>query len=252
MNKLPCFLLPLFLFPAIQTVNFSENRPIDFNIDDGLVAWYSFDSCDARDDSGNGSDGKMYGTVECWCGVKNDGLLLDGRNDYLVFEGTVNRYFNTSDFTVSFYFRPTGKSVFKQSLLSKRALCDENNMLDILFSENELEVEFHETEHKDFPGLSTFTEGNQWYHYVLVRKGIQSFSYINGVMRQKSRRCSGVDISNKALLSFADSPCIGGGTRRFRGVVDELRIYDRAMSEKEVMLLYEANPIEQALQDCFS
>ena len=248
MNKLHFFFLPaflLFFFP-------SGKKQSNFNIDKGLVAWYSFDSCDARDDTGNGSDGKMFGTVECWCGVKNDGLLLDGKNDYIVFEGVVNRYFNTSDFTLSFYFRPKGKSIFKQSLVSKRAVCEDSTMLDIQVLDSELAVDFHETKSKDFPGLSTFLEGKQWYHYVLVRKGTQSFSYINGNLRQKSRRCSGVDISNDSPLMISNSPCIGGGIRRFRGVIDELRVYDRAMSEKEVMLLYESNPIEQAQQDCFS
>ncbi len=151
MNKLHLFLFPAFFFLFSP----SGKKETNFQIDKGLVAWYSFDSCDARDDSGNGSDGKMFGTVECWCGVKNDGLLLDGRNDYIIFEGMVNRYFNTSDFTLSFYFRPTGKSIFKKSLLSKRAICEDSTMLDIQFSASELDVEFHETAQKDFPGLST-------------------------------------------------------------------------------------------------
>lgn len=248
MNKRHFSLLPALLFIFLP----SGKKQSTGHIDDGLVAWYSFDSCDARDDSGNGSDGKMYGTVECWCGVKNDGLLLDGKNDYIVFEGLVNRYFNTSDFTISFYFRPTGKTLFKQSLLSKRADCGDSLMLDIKILDTEIDVDFHETESKDFPGLSTYLEGNQWYHYTLVREGTQSFSYINGGLRQKSRRCSGVDISNDAPLSIGNSPCLGGGIRRFRGVIDELRVYDRALPEEEVMQLYDENPIEQAQQDCFS
>ena len=112
MNKLSFFLLPMWLVFIFPISNQNNNH-----IDDGLIAYYSFDNCDARDDSGLGSDGKMFGTVECWCGGQNDCLLLDGKNDYIEFHGFVNKHFNTSDFTISFYFRQSEQSVFKQSLI---------------------------------------------------------------------------------------------------------------------------------------
>ncbi len=248
MNKLPILFLLLLCTSASRTGFGSEK----INIEDGLVAYYSFDNCDARDDSGNGSDGKLFGTVECWCGVKDDGLLLDGKNDYIEFEGMVNRYFNTSDFTISFYFRPMSKSLFKQSLLSKRSECTEDHLLDIQVRDEEIIVDVRQSDWKDYPGLSTHLDGQQWYQYTLVRKGTLAFSYINGALRQKSHRCSGVDISNETPLSIGNSPCVGGTLRRFRGVIDELRVYDRALGEKEVQQLYEAHPIELAQQDCFS
>jgi len=247
MNKLSFFLLPLWLVVTFPISNQNKNH-----IDDGLIAYYSFDNCDARDDSGLGSDGKMFGTVECWCGVKDDGLLLDGKNDYIEFHGFVNKHFNTSDFTISFYFRTIDQSIFKQSLISKRTDCTEEQMLDIQVWQNTLDVDFHETDWKDYEGLSVDTHGSQWYHYALVRKGTKAYSYLNGDLMVEARRCSGVDISNDTPLSIGNSPCIGGSMRRFRGVIDELRVYDRALDLKEVLQLYQENPIEQAQQDCFS
>ena len=247
MNKLPLHLLPFFFLISLP-ISIEKHS----HIDDSLVAYYSFDNCDARDDSGMGSDGKLFGTVECWCGVKDDGLLLDGVNDYIEFQGRINKYFNTSDFTISFYYRPTGASVYKQSLLSKRTNCDEENMLDIQVWPNSLDVDFHETDWKDFEGISADTYGQAWHHYTLVRKGIRAYSYINGQMVSESRRCSGVNISNETPLSIGNSPCVGGTLRRFKGVIDELRIYDRALEQREVLQLYLENPIEKAQQDCFS
>ena len=246
MNKYSLLFLPfIFLIPFSITVkkHFQE---------DGLIAYYSFDNCDARDDTGKASDGKLFGTVECWCGVKDDGLLLDGVNDYIEFQGNVNKYFNTSDFTLSFYFRPVGSSPYKQSLISKRTDCNEENMLDIQVWANALNVDFHENDWKDFEGISPDTYGQQWYHYTLVRKGIRAYSYLNGQMVAEARRCSGVDISNETPLSIGNSPCLGGGLRRFKGVIDELRVYDRALEQQEILQLYMENPIERAQQDCFS
>ena len=219
---------------------------------EGLVAYYSFNKCDARDDSGNGSNGRMFGNIACWCGVEGDGLLLDGIDDYLEFEGRVNRYFTTSDFTVSFYIKPEQHLPFRQSLLSKRETSAEAHMLDLLlnFGAQTLETQVHETEHKFFPGLSPEVAPAGWMHFALVRDGFRAFTYINGQLRQESFRCSGIDISNNALLSFSNSPRLSEGARRFKGVIDELRIYDRALTDEEMLSLYEMYPVENALMDC--
>jgi hypothetical protein len=40
------------------------------------------------------------------------------------------------------------------------------------------------------------------------------------------------------------------GVKRFKGVLDELRVYDYALSPEEVEALYKLYPIESAEQDC--
>lgn len=220
----------------------------------GLVAYYSFNDCEAFDQTGNGSNGKLFGNIQCWCGIDQQGLLFDGFDDYVEFEGLVNKYFNTTDFTISFYIKPEQRSVFKQSLLSKRADCTEDFMLDIQLDQNNKEVftDFHESPEKDYPFISPPYEETGWMHYALVRNGVQAHTYINGELVMKGVRCSGVDIFNGALLSFSNSPCIGtDGTRRFKGVLDELRVYDRALGKEEIEQLYNRYPIESATQDCY-
>lgn len=241
-----------YLFSLIALLFFSfAFRPL-FSPEDGLVAYYSFNSCDARDDSGNGSDGRLFGNVGCWCGIEDDGLLLDGIDDYIEFNGVVNRYFSTSDFTLSFYVKPEQYLLFRQSLLSKRANCTQEHMLDLLLNlgQGQMETYVHESEFKYYPGLSPSVEKGGWMHFALVREGFRASTYINGQLRQQSFRCSGVDIGNEALLSFSNSPCLAEGARRFKGVIDELRVYDRALTEQEVRSLYEMYPVENALQDC--
>jgi hypothetical protein len=237
------------IFFIIPFISFLAEDP-----DSSLIAYYSFDNCDARDDSGFGSDGKMYGYPECWCGVKDDGLLFDGKDDYLVFEGIVNRYFSTSDLTVSFFIRPEVSMPFKRQLLSKRDSCNQGPQLDFQFngSFQRVDIECRENEYNYFSGLSADSDAQMWQHIVLVRKGIYAYTFINGTLRQKSRKCRGVDISNDAFLRFSDSPCMGEGLRRFKGVLDELKIFDRAFSEEEVLRLFRSVPLEQANQDCFS
>lgn len=241
----------LFLLGAFTI----STAPPHSSLEDGLVAYYSFNYCDARDESGNGSDGELFGSVSCWCGIEDDGLLLDGGAGYIEFPGKVNRYFNTSDFTVSFYFKSEQYLVFQQSLLSKRKDCDEFNMFDLMLDLNNREVHtsVHETPEKYYSGLSPALDTTNWIHFALVREGTRAYTFINGELHRQSFRCSGVDITNDAVLSFSNSPCVQSGqARRFKGVLDELRVYGRALSPDEVRALYQEHPVENAVMDCVS
>ena len=248
----PTLVLLLWLCPALMMTPQTDSS---FDFDEDLVAYYSFNQCDARDDTNNGSDGQLYGSVGCRCGIEGEGLQFDGGDDYIEFGGVVNRYFNTTDFTISFYIKPKGLSVFRQSLLSKREVCDEYNMLDLLLDKQQgiIDTEVHETPEKDYPNLSPSYPGGSWIHFTLTRRGTRAYTYINGVQQRRSARCSGVDISNLASLAFGNSPCVAkGGARRFSGVLDELRIYDRALTEEEVLMLYMRYPVDRDESDCLS
>ena len=229
--------------------------PTSINLNHRLIAHYTFDQCDARDDTGNGSDGQLFGNVDCWCGIRNDGLLFDGVNNYIEFTGPVNRYFSTSNFTISFYFKSWQQTIFRQSLLSKRTNCTEYNMFDLqLDAQNKLvDTDIHETPLKDYKEVSPYYLEQGWHHYALVRAGSTVYTYMDGELQKKGFRCSGVDIGNSTPLSFSNSPCISrSGTRRFKGVLDEMRIYDRALSQEEIQALYLLNPIEDANADCLT
>ena len=242
----------LSLFFALAQI---LTTPDPVNLREGLIAHYSFNNCDATDDSGNDSNGVLFGDMGCWCGIEDDGLLFDGVDDYLVFNGTVNDYFTTSDFTISFYIRPEKNSVFRQSLLSKRMECDLNNMFDLSLNMNTqiMDTKIYETPNKYYPELSPEITSNGWFQITLVREGLRARTYINGELQREGFRCSGVDITNGALLSFSNTPCLENGSiRRFKGVLDELRVYERALSEEEVKMLYELNPVENASMDCYA
>ncbi len=244
-----------FLTLLGMMVLFSGKKPWYFDSSKGLVAYYSFNQCDARDDSGNGSHGEIYGKTRCWCGIEGEGLLLDGKNNYVTFNGPVNDYFNTMDFTVSFYFKSEKYDVFAQSMLSKAEDCDEYNYLDLLVNRRigEVTSKVYETPAKYYKDLSPPLDSTSWMHFALVREGFRAMTFINGQLRTESYRCSGVDLGNKAPLSFSNSPCLfSGRARRFQGIIDELRIYDRALTIDEVEQLYMLHPIENANMDCVS
>ncbi|HEY1174034.1 MAG TPA: LamG domain-containing protein [Verrucomicrobiae bacterium] len=75
---------------------------------------------------------------------------------------------------------------------------------------------------------------NSWYHFVLTKQGSTYVTYINGL---KSAQTNG-----PSVLSYINSPLRLGnveGANGFQGKVDDLRIYNRALSENEVQELGE-------------
>jgi hypothetical protein len=221
----------------------------------GLVAHYTFNACDARDDSGQGSHGTLLGRTGCYCGVEGQGLLFDGGSGRLEFSGKVNQCFSTTDFSLSFYIRPLQYSPHPQSLFSKRFLCNDEHLLDLQYDwENrEIVTEFRENSYIAYNGLDTPAEAGPWIHFALVREGQRAYTYINGEPRRESLRCSGVDIGNGTPFSFSSSPCLSTGyVQGFRGILDEVRVYHRALSNLEVRQLYLLHPVEHAETDCYA
>ena len=82
--KVPFFRRADFLIPfAIATaliISVSVVSAVD--LERGLVAYYSFDDCSAKDLSGNGNDGIIYG-AKCVNGKFGKALSFDGVNDYV-------------------------------------------------------------------------------------------------------------------------------------------------------------------------
>lgn len=243
-----------FLFVFFVAM-FIGNPPINHSLDNDLIAHYSFDDCTARDLTGNGAHGQLFGAIDCWCGVDQQGLLFDGINDYLEFSGDVNKYFGSSDFTLSFYVRSFSPTIFPQSLISKRTDCTDDYVLDVRYNKGsgKIDTDIKQSDINFHKEISPEIGETQWIHYAIVREGPWASTYINGVLQKSSKRCRAVDITNDAILSFSNSPCIRSGkSRRFKGVLDEVKVFGRALMEEEVNMLYLLHPVEDAELDCVS
>lgn len=207
----------------------------------GLIAYYPFDDCTADDFSPNlnGGNGTVVGNPVCDCGVMGDAMVFDGIDDHIFFSGNVNALFERNDFTISFYFKPFD-AITSQNILSKRVDCTgDASVLNIeyLLSLNFITTDLQETPTKKI-SLSSNLDLTCWHHYVLMRENRRVRLYLNGRLIDEKVTSSVLDLTNAALLRIADSPCIGQTTERFRGKLDELRIYNRPLSDEEVLELY--------------
>ena len=210
----------------------------------GLTARYTFDG--NLEDATGASDnaGRPEGSPSFGCGVIGSSLSLDGAGSFVRIPGAtsnnVNREFNQEDFTVGLYFKPIGNTGATQTLISKRDTnC--NNLqffavtyspptatLSVIFRQNNQVAEVTRPIVNDFC----------WQHVVVTRAGTDIRLYLNAEEVGETTTTSRVDVTNAGQLRIGAANCSGPGESGFRGLLDEVRIYNRALNVLEVAGLY--------------
>ena len=214
-------------------------------IEAGLVAYYSFDNCDAADQTANGADGVITGSPECVCGLSGSALRLDGLDDYIQFLGNFDIVFS-ADFTLSFFFKPDATAGV-QDIFSKREACGIDSTFSLRFNAASKTVLVELSEN-----LQIFAEAEApldltkcWHHVALVRRNNEIFLYYNGTLASTDGTTTLVNVENNGIFSIANSPCLTQGEMRYRGSLDEVKLFNRALSSSEIESLF--FPVDEIL-----
>ncbi|HFC00288.1 MAG TPA: LamG domain-containing protein [Phaeodactylibacter sp.] len=208
-----------------------------------LVAYYPFENGKAKDYTNRGGKGKIYGRLQIVDGVKGEALRFDGGNHNIVFKGKVNRYLRgKKDFTISFYFRSDDLAQ-RSSILGKRRRCDGHRMFDLRFANGKINAELYQ---KEYPQIKNNTRAivpnTNWHHYVYVRRGNTVRLFVDGRLEDSGQIRRIIPIDDEAYFAINASPCKGiNGTGNLRGSIDELKIFNVALTKKGVHHLFEKN-----------
>lgn len=215
----------------------------------GLVAHWSFDNCDATDDSDNGHNGTIYGNPQCVDGEKGKAFSFDGTDDYI--EVPNDPSLNPSAVTISAWMKVN-------DFPSSGSWC--NNQWQLLvFKKNSLNANFEGYIISIGNGIDNIkgtvcagtssaagqqvgacsTEQlqlNRWYHVAATITAEEVKIYVNGSL--EDTQITGFP------LDHGDRPLFFGHTGEwcegyFNGVLDEVRIYNRALTEAEIQALYD-------------
>lgn len=209
------------------------------------IAYFPFDG-NANDESGNGNHGTVKGaTLTEGKDGNDDSAYFFNNNDYI---NLGNRDFldNVVDFTLSTWLYHT-------------SLTQDNDIFTIglHYRKRPLVIWRDEAKSDHYAFLVTDSEGdysgvkytnyipkiNEWTHFVLVFKGNDKAEvYINGI---KDSSFDMTDIDN--VVGNSDLYTIGNDNshrtlKSFDGKIDEIKIYDRALSEIEINELYSEEP----------
>lgn len=201
------------------------------------VAHWTFDegSGDIAGDSAGANHGALYGAT--WtAGQINGALRFDGRDDYV--DCGSSHSLAPETMTLAFWVRPQG-NVSYQYILGKAVdigySCDYRVSTS---SGGQLEFRFGE-------GMGTAITvrssselvADQWSHVAVVRAGSVARLYLNGEL-EKSGSYSFAPTHKGHTLRIGSTGTSEGWAGYFEGKIDDVRIYDFALSDTQIEQLY--------------
>jgi pimeloyl-ACP methyl ester carboxylesterase len=212
----------------------SDPDPID--LEKGIVAYYPFDG-NANDESGNGNNGTIYGAnlIEDRFGKQDSALYFDGVDDYIVIPDLLSH--DIQSLSISAWVLPEthnsgvpGHVIYKGTEKGEAVLKVSNNGDLASFA---VKLGFNDW----YQVNSAIPTQNSYVHLVgTYKKGEAIEIWVNG---EKLR--AAIPDGYLYTGSFHKSS-IGaynrGYSNFFKGSVDNVRIYNRALTEPEIQELY--------------
>lgn len=202
----------------------------------GLVAYYPFEG-NANDLSGNGQNGQTVGSVS----FADNGrigkalsLTAEGENSHVLVKHT-SRLAIMGSLTLSAWSNVTqdmGETLFpivtKGQVKEDYTLWAGRSGLELLMNwETENEFWAHGTESR--------TAANQWHLLTATYDGRMVVYYLDGEQMASYTNDKPIDASGEDLYIGTSYP---GNLDRYPGLIDDLRIYNRALSAQEVRALF--------------
>jgi len=211
----------------------------------GLISHWSFDetSGTTASDPVSGNDGILQGGMgdANWvAGQVGNALNFDGTNDFVNMGDPSNGsldFGDKDDFSIAGWVNNSETGPGR--LVGKKA--GTGSAVGYLASINSLGVLSLSVDSTGNYNLTSLTNlsANTWYHFVFLwdADGIAQL-YINGVLDTNGASTAAVgDISNAQPFRLGAE---SDGESPFQGQLDEVRIYNRALSSQEVQDLYNA------------
>ena len=220
-------------------------------LDTGLAAYYPFNG-NANDESGNGNHLVALGPAPTQDRYNNENsaYLFDGVDDRVVATNTTDRHVDlTNTFSLSAWFKPvksitlktesgSGVSGVSQPYVLFPRHYGADSGIGFAAGLNGINVFEHGNSFLPAVLVYAFDFGSNWVHVVITCENNGApILYING-----SKIRQGVQtgrIKNLRLFSTPSTEGIGGGGYgSFNGPIDDIRIYNRALTSNEVWELY--------------
>lgn len=220
----------------------------------GLVGWWTFDegtSTTAHDFSGQGNIGSLSGTGgPTWVAGERGKALFFAGNDtnnnqtVTITAGATNPELAIlGDVTVSAWVKPSSSYVDGNQAVVRGG---QGTDLDysIFFNPAVQGPYFHWYDGSTFPtvaGTSNSVPFDRWSHVTITRSGTTVSFYVNGVFTNSAT----VTLPPVSAAQIAIGRTANVGVPQdYSGAIDDVRIYNRALSSAEISDLYRQNQTE--------
>lgn len=222
----------------------------DVFLSDGLIAYYSF-SGSANDDSGNGNDLNVFGAelVADRFGNQDSAYHFDGVDDYMQNSDPTGLPYENAPRSVTAWIYSEGETTWPsssdqlyQTIVSWGAPLTPLGVFGIErggdpsnpynFDDKIFVLDWE----SNFAG-STIIEFNTWYHVAVTFDGSKLEIFVNGVTDGHTEKTYST-VDNDFGIRVGLEPPNDGWHSSFNGYLDEIRIYDKALTAAEVGQIY--------------
>jgi hypothetical protein len=212
---------------------------------DGLVGWWPFNG-NANDESGNGNNGTVNGATltEDRNGNSNSAFIFDGSTNSIYFENTGNiANFGNGNFSILQWFKSS--SILTGHFCNSLYKFGGTNFYYDLTprSVNTGLPQFHlasgDGQDWNASGNSSIDNGD-WYFLCGIRNANTIQFYINGLLQSTIGIPANASADNIGNLGVYPNPC--SASTSVEVYIDDIAIYDRALTTEEITAMYTATP----------
>ena len=213
------------------------------SLQSGLIAYYPFNG-NANDASGNGHNGTIVNAVLASdrFGNPNNCYSFNGINSYI----TITNSFDLSpvgDFSISVWLRQNSSSL--PEVIVSKSLAGDNSTGWFIALEPPNWLQFQAAPYFESNSPTIIRPPtNEWDHatFTFTRSTGLCRSYLNGVLVDSRTRNYSSSVSPRNLTIGAQEYwSVGQYNYFFNGQLDDIRIYNRALSASEILSLYNSS-----------
>ena len=221
-------------------------------VSDGLVGYWNFDN-DVNDDSGNKNHGVINGNPQYVSGMMNQALKFDGIDDFVDVPFSLDLNLPDSGGAISLWMNVDESVVLGQG--NKLGVLRRNSNTNGLAEGNYDFVLYQggPTSPHFIGGYlgNTLSNGgvnfilgtneitnNKWHHVVFMWNSSTISTYYNGTLDTIIPKTKTINYTYDLPLTIGKSEAGYKYQPYFNGVLDEVRIYNRVLSESEILQIY--------------
>ncbi|WP_299335706.1 LamG-like jellyroll fold domain-containing protein [uncultured Psychroserpens sp.] len=158
-------------------------------------------------------------------------VYFDGSVDYVDMEDALD--LNPSGFTISAWIKRDAVDSGTKSIVSKRNVAFTTGYDFRILNSNRINISWKN------PGSRTLTSSAQvpndeWHHVAVIYDGTTASLYIDGVLDSSANLTAPVDTDDSFFIAAAGKTA---PQRHFRGNIDEVRVWDRALTEDQLRFI---------------
>jgi hypothetical protein len=209
------------------------------NLQQGLVAYYPFNG-NANDESGNGNNGTVNGatlTADRF-GNGTSAYLFNGQNSVINTNAQLGN-FGVGDFSVSAWVKLGITNQGGQVIMGKRNDPGFGNFYEFGYGINGAFYEFNQSsigDHSYTNGVGNVSY--DWNQFTFIRQGLELSIYQNGILVQSFLTPITHSFNNSAIATIGARYAGNGLAQVFDGSIDDVLLYNRALSSSEIQQLY--------------